>query len=768
MGKRKSKQNRNKKNNSKSKSKNRNVHDEKRLKNTQKRSQKHGSSSFAGKLKNIVGTLIAFLLFAFAASVTIIYFMYLRGMPDIDISKKNDYSMASVIYDMDGNELALFPGTENVDWVEYNEIPDQLRKAFVAIEDKRFFTHPGVDVKRTLSAVIGQLTHTSEHGGSTITQQLIKNTHLTTSRTYKRKAQEIVLALKLETKLSKQKILEWYLNDIFLGENNYGIKNAARDYFDKDLNELTLRECAMLAGLPQSPSIYDPRLNYYSGTPEITDKRTDDVLYTMHECGYITDLEYREALNEVVAIKQYPSRFELYDYPTYVEWTAKDTATFILQSRGIDTTEMTTVELLDEIRNGGYQIYTAFDKDIQDITQQKLHDFWNYPGTKSEKRAESSAVIMDHKTGRVVAMVGGRDESTIADSYNRATDSIQGVGSSMKPLSVYAPAIDLGDYPGTTIGDFQEKIEGYDTEDGYPGGECNHEMITMRRALELSHNIPAVRFILEDVTLQKSHDYLVANGFNESNLTDTPSGMALGSDGVTTLEMTAGYATLANGGTYITPHAFIRVEDRYGNVILDDSSIERHRVFNESTAWLITDMMETNMVNGLGVNAKLDNMHSCGKTGTNEKKVVSFGGYTPYYTSFVRISTDDYADLINASSYTMSSALWKSYMQEIHNGLADKEIQERSASALGIQKYWVCDNSGKLAQSWCNGHWEYAAPENLPRTYCDGHYWGNEDINDGLSDINYDDPEWYNHGWWGEDGVFHPGWWDEHGNFHQE
>ena len=295
----------------------------------------------------------------------------------------------------------------------------------------------------------------------------------------------------------------------------------------------------------------------------------------------------------------------------------------------------------------------------------------------------------------------------------------------------------------------------------------------MRRALELSHNIPAVRLILEDVTIEKSRDYLVANGFDEKNISMTPSGMALGSEPfVRSAEdlKTVRAALDASGGKDI--RLFAKIEDRNGDVILSENDVDNRRVFRETTAWLITDMLESNMTEGLGVNARLNGMHSCGKTGTNEKKVVSFGGYTPYYTSFVRISTDDYADLINASSYTMSSALWKSYMQPIHEGLEDKPIQQNTADALGIQKYWVCNNSGKLAQNWCGGHWEYAAPENPPTAFCDGHYWGNEAYQDAgpqaTPAINYDDPEWYNHGWWGEDGVFHQGWWDENGEFHPE
>ena len=730
---------------------------EKEVKKKRKRRKK---KTTAGYILKYVVVAIVFLTAMIGIELFSMYTGFLRNAPELDTSKMQYYSSASIVYDNNGDKLAEYPGTENVDWVKYDEIPQQLIDAFVEIEDKRYFEHHGVDWKRTMSAVIGQLTKTSNHGGSTITQQLIKNVFLTSARTYERKAQEIHLALKLEKELSKEQILEWYLNIIFLGENNYGIKNAAKDYFGKELSELTLRECAMLAGLPQSPSTYDPRTNYYGGDRSITDNRTNDVLWTMHEDGKISDAKYEQALNETVTIRQFPDRFELYEYPTYVEYAIEDAAKLLMEVNGEEITSESLSEKVKSMRDGGYHIYTAFDQNIQDITQESIANYNGYPTSKSEKQAEASAVIIDQRNGRVVAMVGGREESTVADGYNRATDSIQAVGSSMKPLSVYAPALDVGYYPGTTVRDIPEKIEGYDTEKGYPGGETSNSMITMRRALELSHNIPAVRFILNYVHMDRSYDYLVANGFDGERLSMTPAGMALGADGVTTLEMTAAYATLANGGVYNRPHAAVRIEDRYGNVLVDESMMERRRVFKESTAWLITDMMETNMTNGLGVNARLNGMHSAGKTGTHEKKVVSFGGYTPYYTSFVRISTDDYADFVNASSYTQTTRLWKDYMSKIHEGLADREIQNKTAEELGIKKYWVCNNSGQLAQDWCDGHWEYAAAESAPVIPCEGHSYGEtkpaEEQVPVEQLIDFSDPDWYLKGWWDEQGGFHP------------
>ncbi len=722
-------------------------------KETQKKGKKKKKMGLFKKI--LLGLLIFFVLAGIAGGI----FAYkywnklLEGCPELDLSKRDNYSIASTVYDINGDEIAAYVGNENIDWVKIDDVPKKLKDAFIAIEDKRFYTHPGIDIRRLASAVIGQITHKSNHGGSTITQQLIKNVYLTRAKTYERKAQEIHLALQLEKILSKDEILEWYLNIIYLGETNYGIKIAADDYFGKDLKDLSLRECAAIAGLVQIPNVYNPREAVRSGNYEPMNYRINTVLYTMHEQEKITDAEYEQALNDTLEIKPSTERFLLYDYPTYVEYAIEDVAKELLEKEGTEVTSETLQQMRTKIRNDGYQIYTAFDRNIQDIAQQAVYEFDNYPRTESGLDAEVSAVIMDHHNGRVVAMIGGREETKNAEGFNRATDSLQAVGSSMKPVAVYAPALDVGCYPGTTVLDIKEKIEGYNTDEGYPGGLTDEDVITMRRALEQSHNIPAVRFLLEKVGIETALEYMEAEGFNLDHISPSPAGMALGASDVSTMEMTAAYATLANMGEYIEPHSYVKVLDRFGTVILDESTVERHQVYKESSAWLVTDMMETNMVNGLGVRGRLKGMHCAGKTGTHEQKVISFGGYTPYYTSFVRVSSDDYCNLIKPSSYYMTSALWKSYMQPIHEGLEDKAIMPKDAEELGIRKYKVCSNSGMLPKEDCPTHWEYATEDSVPKERCKEHYYPNRD---DLYEF-----------WWDENGVYHDnGWWDENGVFH--
>ena len=475
----------------------------------------------------------------------------LEGMPGLDIEKRDDYSRATILYDINGDEIAQYSGNENIDWASFEDIPQQLKDAFIAIEDRRFYEHPGIDLKRLSKAIIGQLTYSSNEGASTITQQLIKNTHLSREVTYKRKFQEILLALNLETKLSKDEILEWYMNIIYLGESNYGVKNAAQNYFNKDLSELTLRECAMIAGLTQSPNRYNPRANFYEGDMSPTTDRTNTVLYAMLETEKITEEEYKKALNERIVLANSPIRFRVYTYQDYINYVIDDVATSLLRIEGQPINDTTLAAKKQDLRNSGYRIETALDPRIQDITQSAITNFNNYPKTRDGIPAQASTVIIEQKTGRVVALVSGREESTIIDGFNRAVHSQQPVGSSIKPLSVYGPALDVGYYPGSTVKDYRERIEGYKTDSGYPGGNSEGSMLTYRRALELSNNIPAVRIFLQ-IGAKTSANYMLRNGFKLEELSMAPAGMAMGADCVTTLEMTAAYATIANDGVYIT------------------------------------------------------------------------------------------------------------------------------------------------------------------------------------------------------------------------
>ena len=671
----------------------------------------------------LIGGLTAASIFAVR-----MYHDYLEGTPELDLSLLDQHSMVSEIYDRDGNLLTEYGTVENVRWVKLEDCPQRLLDAFICIEDERFYYHNGFDIKRLLSAVWGQLTKTSHHGASTITQQLIKNVYLTPEVSYKRKVQEIYLAYQLEQKLDKDQILEYYINKIYFGDLSYGVGAAAEDYFDKDVKELTLRECAMIAGVTNSPTYYNPR---FAEDEEMSaaNGRADTVLYTMYRNKKITEEEYEAALNEplVIAPRKYA---ELYDYPYFIEYAIDNVASKMILEDGNEVNDETLKEKKEEIKNGGYKIYTTIDTAIQDELDKDIANYTNYPVSRDGSETQVSAVIIDQHTGEVVAMCGGRELPEERESFNRATMSYQPTGSSFKPISVYAPCLEEGYSPATVVQDKKEKIIGYGLTNGYPGGECYDRGVTMREALETSHNIPASRFLCEVLGIDNSMKYLLLNGFKEEDLSPTAAGLALGASCVTTLDMTAAYATLANSGVYIEPHGFLKVVDKDGNVVLDASdpdTIDTHRVFSDRTAYLIIDMMSTNMVRGLGVHARLSGMASAGKTGTHEDEIVDFGGCTPYYTSFIRMSTDNYTPFKNAWSYTQPTRLWKQYMTNIHNDkeLENKPILDHTAREFGLYTLTVCRECGKRplegsgSATASDYFWEGS---NVPTETCEGHW----------------------------------------------
>lgn len=699
-------------------------------KRTKKKVKKSSDKKKIGVVTWVFLGLLIVMLSAGTWFVTRMYHQYLSDVPELDLALLDDHSQVSEIYDRDGKLLTEYGTTENVEWVKLEDCPKRLIDAFISIEDERFYSHIGFDIKRLLSAVWGQVSGTGTHGASTITQQLIKNVYLTPEVSYKRKVQEIYLAYELEQKLDKDQILEYYMNKIYFGDLNYGVGAAAEDYFDKSVKDLTLRECAMIAGVTNYPSLYDPRQAKDEAMTD-TNRRTDTVLYTMYRNGKISEEEYQEALNDKLVIA--PVKYaELYKYPYFIEYAIDNVASKLIIKDGNPVNDETLKAKKEEIKNGGYKIYTTINTAFQDELDKDIAEYTNYPVSRDGSETQVSAVIMDQHTGEVVAMCGGREQPEERESFNRATMSRQPTGSSFKPISVYAPCIEEGIPPATTVLDKKEPIIGYGLTNGYPGGECYDRGIGMREALESSHNIPASRFLCEKLGIDNSVKYLLLNGFSADELSSTASGEALGADSVTTLEMTAAYSTLANSGVYIEPHGFLKVVDKHGNVVLDASDpevIESHRVFSERTAFLTIDMMSTNMVRGLGVHARLSGMASAGKTGTHEDEIVDFGGITPYYTSFIRMSTDNYTPFRNAWSYTQPTRLWRQYMTAIHEGLENKPILDVTASELGLYRQTVCQECGKWplegsgAATVTDYTWDGAQK---PEGTCEGH-WDEED-----------------------------------------
>ena len=680
---------------------------------------------------------------------------YVETAPTIDQAQLTKSARTSFIYDKDGELITTIAYVEYRDWVDIQDIPATLQNAFISVEDVRFYLHSGVDFKRLFSAALEVLGNQNASGGSTITQQLIKNKILGSERTYKRKIQEAYLSLELEDDLGKDMILEAYLNDIHLGESNYGVKTAALDYFGKELDELTIRECAMLAGLTQNPYRYNPRKNKYQRDSvywEYTTERTDRVLSNMYQAGSITLSEYNAALTEEVYIVPESEQKKLNDMPHFVEYAIRDVVEHLLVQRGLPATSANLSALENELRTGGYHIYTTVDTAMQHMVQETLSTWDDYPTLSDPtkdirletlsngdilevKQPQASAVVFDYHTGELRAIIGSRDEPTISKSWNRARQSYVAVGSSIKPLAVYGPALDAGASPGTVLANFEWSIDGWISDKGYPSiGDTDHiGPVTIRRGIVSSLNVVAARTLMEWVTPEVGAQYLVNLGADPSKINADGSGLALGTSGLTTIQMAAAYGAIGAGGEYKEPLSFTRVMDSSGNVILNAEDVRTVRqVYQPSTAYMLVDML-TNAVNsGTGTNAKINGITVAGKTGTNANyESVYFAGLTPYYSASIWIGHDNPQKYPLKSKTTgggKAAPLWSAFMTTIHEGLSDRPIIDATPEELGLVKMSLCAVSGLLPTDACaadtNGYvpvndWVYSA--NVPVETCNMH-----------------------------------------------
>jgi penicillin-binding protein 1A len=679
---------------------------------------------------------------------------YMDTSPVLDVGKIQDQDLTSFIYDGNGKLITTYAGMENRVWATIDEIPVNLQNAIVAIEDSRFYTHDGVDIKRIIGSFLSNMSSDSSQGGSTITQQLIKNTIGSSERTYKRKIQEAWLAMELEKNYNDKKlILEAYLNTIPLGQSNYGVKAAAEDYFGKTLDKLTLRECAMLAGLAQSPYLYDPRSNTYTrNRMDITDKRTNTVLLCMYQQEYITKEQYDAALQEAVTIQKNSTSKEMYDMPYFVEYAIEDIKTHLLESRGQENTRENRSKIDSELRTGGYKIYLTVDPEIQKAVEDTLYNWKKYPkmrlSTDNTTRAsdgaggyttvtqpQAAAVVLDYHTGQLKAIVGGRQQPKIKRSLNRAYQATMPVGSCIKPLAVYGPAIDKGLSPASIVYNVPAKIDGWNTAQGFPdnySGSSFTGATSVREGLRNSYNVIAARLLLDEVGLDNSVSYLQKMGIQSKINKDGP-GLALGTTGVTLVEMTGAFGTFGNEGEYIEPLSFTKVVDSKGGTVLDADKVRtRTQVFKPSTAWMMVDMMTDVIKSGTGTRAKISGMTVAGKTGTNSDFVgVSFNGITPYYTAAVWVGSDKYKPLTKgATGGTDAAPLWKDFMQKIVKlkDQKNKAIIEDTPASLGLVKAQVCGVSGKLVTEACKTDPKYKTITDwflegtVPTEPCNMHY----------------------------------------------
>ncbi len=577
---------------------------------------------------------------------------------------------------------------------DYDGIPQMLANAFVAIEDKRFFEHEGVDWKRTMGAFVNEFVpiYSSRQGGSTITQQLVKN--LTDDRSQKasRKVREIMRARYLEGKYSKDTILECYLNTIPMGHGTYGVEVAANYYFGKTVKELTIAECASLAAITKSPTNYAPDTQ-----PENNKTRRKNVLYEMMDQGYITKEEYETAVNtelKVVADNRVLNQDTVNSY--FVDALISEVSKDLAEKYGYDKAHANKL-----FYTGGYKIYATVDTDIQSAAEEVFSNSKKYAiKGKDEKYMTGGITVMDYY-GNVKALVGGIGEKTTNRGFNCATDAIRQPGSTMKPIAAYAPAIeqDLITY-SSIVNDTKTNYRGWYPKNWYGSYWGN---ITVQYALERSVNTIPV-YLVNKMTPQTSFDFLTQKlgitTLNKADVDLSPLGMGGTNGGLTTLESAAAFAVFGNGGNYYEPSLYTKVTDQKGKIILERQKQPQFAI-SEDTATVMNHLLQTVVYgsNGTGAGAKsyIPNMKIYAKTGTsNDQNDLWFVGGSPYYVASCWCGYEVMQPIPQKHS-GIARDMWGGVMSKIHKGLKAKEFTN---SPYATEKYY-CTSTGLLATSSC-------------------------------------------------------------------
>ncbi|NMM61145.1 PBP1A family penicillin-binding protein [Clostridium sp. P21] len=683
-------------------------------KRRKKASSKKTSSKSAFKTTLI--TILSLFILASVACFGVILAI-LQNAPPLDVNQILTLNEPSILYDSKKQFMDVVVTNEQRTVIKNKDMPQNLKNAFVSIEDERFYDHGGIDFKRIAGVVVIDIKNRIKRqpgvqGASTITQQLLKNTLLSSEVTFKRKIQEMYLAVQLEKQLTKDQILEAYMNTIYLGGRAYGVEAASEQYFNKKANDLSLVECAFIAGMPQSPSVYYPFSNAAKKNPSVYLNRTGTVLKKMYQNGYINESQFNGAMNDLTGQKlvfqpqvQISNKlnFEYFTLPA-IEQVKRDLKR---QYHYTDT------EVQHLLMYGGLKIYTSMDKDIQSNTANAINsDSVLGVSSSTDKNGitqpQASAVVMDYHSGEIKAIVGGRGDQP-PRSYNRAASEnfLRPSGSSIKPLTVYGPSIDSKQSTAATVVDDSALSNDLAQKYGSNGASYNPQDddrefmgdITIRTAIAKSRNLVAVK--LEDlIGLKTGAEYAEKFGLTlDSHDKSSIAALSLGElhHGTNPLTMAAAYGVFGNSGNYTAPKLYTKVLDRNGKSILDNKTSTR-KVLSPESAYIMYDLLKGPVsTGGTGTNANFGTMPIRGKTGTSgDNKNFWFCGLTPYYSAAVWIGNDDASVCKNGSS-NKAAAVWSSIMQPIHEGLTPTDIQMPS----GITTANVCEDSGKLATSSC-------------------------------------------------------------------
>ena len=598
-------------------------------------------------------------------------------------------------------EMRTLHGDENRIWVSYADIPENLINATVAIEDKRFYSHHGVDWLRTLKGIQMMFTGEKIQGGSTLTQQLIKNITDDNEVTVKRKITEIFRALEFENQHTKQEILEWYLNYIYLGENCNGVYTAAYAYFGKNVADLSLAECASLIAITNNPSLYNPYINR-----EGNKNRQELILLQMLDQEIITQAEHDDAVAEVLVFQ----RGEDEDREVEVfTWYEDMVITQLIKDLGTQynlSKQMAT----NLIYSGGLNIVVPFDPAIQAQVDEIYLNRENLSiVSKTGQEIQSAIAIIDNRNGNILAVCGRMDEKTKSRLFSMATDARRSPGSAFKPLSVYAPALEMGVItPYSTYDDAPLRML---SGNAYPANAYLHYRgrMTIYDAVKDSSNPVAMRVLLE-IGPENSFNYLVDRfGFGNSLVASMVSGdrihtdidaapLALGglTKGVSVLEMAAAYSMFARDGVYIEPRSYLYVLDSEGKTLLETGS-EGEPVISQKTVYYINTMLKNAVRTGTGTEANFSGMTVAGKTGsTNSNMDRWFVGYTPYYTAAVWVGYEQQERIYTNGN--PAARMWKYVMQPLHENLENADFTLNVAT----ETVMICQDSGMKATENCS------------------------------------------------------------------
>lgn len=685
------------------------------------------------KVKTILKIVIVLMLLFATIGAGIVAAMFFGVFGDDFEISKEDLTIGAantIILDKDGNEIANLSTDEKRKMISLSEMSDYLPKAYVAIEDKRFYSHNGVDLKRTSGAILKTVIGKSSYGGSSITQQLVKNITKDTARSgvagINRKMREWAKAIQVERMISKDQILELYLNIIFVGGSNlHGVELGSEYYFNKSANELDLAECAFLAGINNSPSKYSPFEEGVDNS-QLIKTRTLTVLKEMKTQGYITDEEeYQKAVEKVEAGLPFDNgntnTNSTYSYHT--DAAIKQVVEQVMEEKNISR------ELAENyVYSGGLTIYSTEDANIQAAVEEEF-DKSNYiiagkdkdeNGELKNDHTQAAMVIIDHTTGQVVA-VGGELGNKYATGWNRGTQMVRQTGSAIKPIVDVAPAFQEKVITAATVyDDVKTLFEGTYKPDDYntPKG-----LINIRSCIKTSQNIPMVK-VMKELTPKKAIEYMKKMGvttLDETNDCCLPLSIGGLTKGISPLEMAGAYACLANDGVYITPTFYTKVVDANGNTVLTPKQ-EKTKVYSEQNAYIVRSITEEPVkAGGTATYCAIPGMETCAKTGSTDEYYDRWlCGMTPYYTASCWFGYDK-NEKVTASGNPAGN-IWAAVMKKIHTGLANKNFNQPS----GIVTATICKTTGCIATATCTDTYtDIFTQDNMPDK-CQGH--GNQDI----------------------------------------